>query len=584
MELSKNAQIILERRYLKKDSTGRIIETPEDMFCRVASVVAAAEKKYASPEVAAVWEAKFKKLMTNLEFLPNSPTLLNAGRELGMMSSCFVLPVKDSIQDIYRVLAEAALIHKHGGGTAFSFASIRPEGDRVADLQGVASGPVKLIKAFSEAINYIRQAGVRCGCNSACLPTDHPDILKFIEAKNDANVAPNFATSVTVSDDFIRKVTTGEDYNLINPRTGAITGRLNAKEVLLKIAGSAWQTGDPAITFIDHINESNTTPQLGSFETTDPCGGQLLLPYESSTLGTINLTRMLDCENGSYRIDYPRLAEVVHVAVRFLDDVLDANEYPVPAVAEASLRTRKIGLGIMGFAEMLIKLGIRYDSEQAVEVADELMGFIRNEAYSTSTRLAEERGAFPAYEGSTFEHNGGPPMRNASCLTLTNTGTTSLIANTTCGIHPVFSLVMVRNILDGTRLLDINRHFNEIARKADFFSRQLVTKLLSGISLKDCDDVPEEYRRLFVTTADIGPDWCIRIQAAFQKHTDNAISQTVNFPEEATKEDISELFLKVHELGLKGAAIYRDGSRDTQVLCTGSTCLDLVDKHFGESD
>jgi ribonucleoside-diphosphate reductase alpha chain len=426
MQLSNNAQIILEQRYLKKDGAGRAIETPEDMFSRVASVVAVAEKKYASAEVAAVWEEKFKKLMVNLEFLPNSPTLLNAGRELGMMSSCFVLPVKDSLEDIYRVLAEAALIHKHGGGTAFSLAAIRPEGDKVADVSGAAGGPVKLIKAFSEAINYIRQAGVRCGCNSAALPVDHPDILKFIEAKNDANVAPNFATSVVISDDFVRKVKAGEDYDLINPRNGTATGRLNAKEVFLKTAKSAWQTGDPAVTFIDSINTSNTTPHLGRFETTDPCGGQLLLPYESSTLGTVNLARMTGGEGGNHCIDYPRLAEVVHAAVRFLDDVIDSNQYPVPAVAEASLRTRKIGLGVMGFAEMLIKIGIRYDSEQAAEVADELMGFISSEAYSASAQLARERGAFPAYAGSTFERNGGPPMRNASCLTLTNTGTTSL--------------------------------------------------------------------------------------------------------------------------------------------------------------
>lgn len=584
MNLSDNARIILNRRYLKKDSTGQVVETPEDMFRRVATVVASPEKKYASAKKAADWAEKFYLLMTRLEFLPSSPTLLNAGRNLGLLSPCFVLPVADKFKDIYRVLAEAALIHKHGGGTAFAFANIRPDGDIVSDLLGVAGGPVKLIKVFAEATNYVRQAGVRCGCNSACLPVNHPDIRKFIDAKSDGVSAANFAINIVISDEFIKKVKNGDDYDLVNPRNGAITGRLNARDVFLHIARSAWKTGDPGILCIDRMNESNPTPHLGNFETTDPCGGQLLLPYESSNLGTINLSLMLTREDSRIRIDYTRLAEVVRIAVRFLDNSIDINKYPVPATKKASLKTRKIGLGVMGFAEMLVKLGIRYDSEQALNIAGELMRFIKDETYLASSQLAAERGVFPSYEGSIFQRNKVAQMRNASCLTLTNTGTTSIIANTTSGIHPIFSLVMVRNILDGLRLLDINRQFEETAKNHGFFSRQLVRKLLSGIRLKDCDEVPEGFRHLLVTAADIQPEWFIRIQATFQKNIDNAISQTVNFPKDASVDDIAELFLKAHELGLKGVSIYRDTSRESQVLCMGDAWLDMVEGYFRQVD
>jgi ribonucleoside-diphosphate reductase alpha chain len=578
MNLSRNARLILEKRYLKKDSLGQVSETPEDMFRRVAAVVASAEDNY-QPGQVNDWENRFYQLMTRLEFLPNSPTLLNAGRPLGLLSSCFVLPIVDSLPDIYRVLAEAALIHKYGGGTAFSFANLRPAGDPVGELCGVAGGPVALIDVFSTAINYVRQAGVRCGCNSACLPVNHPDILAFIDAKSDGTSVANFANSILITDEFMEKAKNNEEYDLINPRTGAITDRLNAKEVLLRMAYNAWKTGDPGFTFIDRINEDNTTPNIGNFETTDPCGGQLLFPYESAPLGTINLSLMVTEKDGKCAIDYPHLAEVVHTAVRFLDDVIDVNRYPIKAVEEASLLTRKIGLGVMGFAEMLIKIGIRYNSEQAVTVANELMRFIREEAYSTSMVLATERGVFPAFEGSAFQRQ-GMKMRNASCLTMTNTGTTSIIAGTTCGIHPIFSFAMVRNILDGSRLLDIDRHFKETARAQGFFSRRLVTKLLNGTSLQDCNEIPEDIRSVFITVSDIAPECCIRIQAAFQNNIDNAISQTVNFPKDATVEDISKLLLKAHELRLKGLSVYRDSSRSNQVLCMGGDCLDLVEDHF----
>lgn len=578
MDLSRNARLILEMRYLKRDSACKVSETPEEMFRRVAAVVASAEDNY-QPGKATDWENRFYQLMTRLEFLPNSPTLLNAGRPSGLLSSCFVLPIADSLADIYRVLAEAAVIHKYGGGTAFSFANVRPAGDSVGELCGVAKGPVALIDVFSTAINYVRQAGVRCGCNSACLPVNHPDILAFIEAKSDGTSAANFANSIIITDEFMEKARNNEEYDLINPRNGAVTSRLNAREVLLRMASNAWKTGDPGFTFIDRINEDNTTPNIGYFETTDPCGGQLLFPYESAPLGTINLSLMLTERNGKCAIDYPHLAEVVHTAVRFLDNVIEVNRYPIKAVEEASLMTRKIGLGVMGFAEMLLKMGIRYNSEQAIEVATELMRFIREEAYSTSSVLAAERGVFPAYEGSSFQRR-GMKMRNASCLTMTNTGTTSIIAGTTCGIHPIYSLVMVRNILDGLRLLDIDRYFEETARKRGFFSKRLVKKLLSGTSLQDCNELPEDIRSLFITVSDIAPEWCIRIQAAFQKNMDNAISQTVNFPNDATVEDITKLLFKAHRLRLKGLSVYRDSSRQSQVLCVGGSCLDLAEDYF----
>lgn len=580
MKLSNNARIVLDKRYLKRDESGNVSECPEDMFRRVADFVAIAESGYKASAGVSHWADEFYQMMTGLEFLPNSPTLLNAGRELGLLSSCFVLPVDDSVEDISRAIRDAMLIHQYGGGTGFSFASIRPEDAVICNGHNAAGGPVKLVNVFSEATNYIRQAGVRCGCNSASLPVTHPDILKFIQAKRTGTNSANFAINISLTDDFINKVKSESNYQLINPKNQKIAGELAAKEVLYLITQSAWETGDPGIIFIDRINENNPTPQLGSFETTDSCGGQLLLPYESATLGTINLSLMVSNEFGVAKINYEKLGQLIPKAVRFLDDVLDVNYYPVLEVKKAAEATRKIGLGVMGFAEMLIKLGICYDSQKAVSTADELMTFIRNAVYRSSEQLATERGPFPAYKGSIFDDEGHRPMRNASCITFTNTGTTSIIANTSVGIHPIYSLAMVRNILDGTRLLDINYQFEKVAKEQGFFNSQLIERLIAGKSARNCQEIPEDYRKLLVTARDIEPEWCIRMQAAFQKHTDNAISQTVNFPKEATVDDMAELFLKAHELGLMGVTAYRDASRDLQVLCTGPDCCDVVKKHF----
>ncbi|WP_324665631.1 adenosylcobalamin-dependent ribonucleoside-diphosphate reductase [Dehalococcoides mccartyi] len=580
MKLSQNARIVLEKRYLKRDGDGNIAESPEDMFRRVADTVAAAENAYNPSGKAACMADEFYGMMTGFEFLPNSPTLLNAGRELGLLSSCFVLPVADSVAGVAKAIGEAMVIHQYGGGTGFAFDAIRPEDDPVKSGHKVAGGPVRLVGVFSEAANYIKQAGVRCGCNSASLPVNHPDILKFIRAKDEGSHSANFGINIALTDDFIWKVRRGEDYELVNPRTGRVSGSLSAAEVFYRIARSAWETGDPGIMFIDRINKDNPTPRLGEFITTDPCGGQPLLPYESATLGTINLSGMLLKEDNCCRVDYPRLGGLIAKAVRFLDDVLEVNRYPSAEVEKAAKATRKIGLGFMGFAEMLIKLGIRYDSAEAVSAADELMAFVKEAACQATEELALERGAFPAFAGSIYAQKGAKPRRNATCLTFTNTGTTSIIADTSVGIHPIYSLVMVRNILDGQRLLDINHAFEETARERGFFSPALIEKLLTGESPCNCPEIPEDYRRLLVTARDIQPEWCIRVQAAFQKYTDNAISQTVNFPADASVEDIADLFLKAHELGLKGVTAYRDSSRELQVLCTGGDCRDIARKYF----
>ncbi len=579
IKLTRNARIVLEKRYLKKDRQGNVIETPEDMFRRVAGVIASAELNYNNKADTKYWEDQFYRIMANLEFLPNTPTLLNAGRELGLLSASFVLPVEDSLESIFETLKEAAIVHKYGGGTGFSFSDIRPEKDNIASANGIAGGPVKLINIYSEATGYIRQGGVRYGCNSACLNVNHPDILKFIDAKEDPRSLTNFAISVMIDDGFMKALKENSDYDLIHPRTGYTVTRLKAKLVFDRIVEHSWKTGDPGIVFTDRINESNPTPHLGRFDSTDPCGGQLLLPYESCNLGSINLTRVLKNAGESYEINYEKLLDIIKKAVRFLDNVIDVNRFPLPRIEEMTKKTRKIGLGLMGFADMLIRLGIPYNSEQAVSLADELMAFIKEEVYKASSELAKERGVFPAFKGSIHDAD-SRKMRNASCITFTNTGTVSLIANCSSGIHPIFSMAFVRNILDGEKLLDVHTIFEEMARKKGVFTKEVLEELATGKKLTDIDGIPEKFKRIFVTTGDIDPTWCVKIQAAFQKHADNAISQTVNFPESATRQDIANLFLMAYELGLKGITAYRDGSRKEQVLCTGEEGLKQVREYM----
>ncbi len=582
ISLTENALRVLERRYLKKDKQGQVIETPKEMFHRVAQAIASAELIYNSKTDVKAREKEFYWLMANLEFLPNSPTLMNAGRELGQLSACFVLPVEDSMESIFDAVKYTALIHKSGGGTGFSFSQLRPETDRVGSTGGVASGPVSFMRAFDTATDVIKQGGMRRGANMAILNVDHPDIMKFIEAKSDPNAFTNFNLSVAVTSEFMEAVKAEADYNLVNPHTKE-TKAQNAKEIFDKIVAMAWKTGDPGIVFIDRINQANPTRHLGRIESTNPCGEQPLLPYESCNLGSINLSRMLQTTNGNAEIDYVKLAETVRVAVRFLDNVIDANKFPLPQIEEMTKKTRKIGLGVMGFADMLIRLNIPYDSEEALTLAEKVMAEIQRYATEASKELAQERGVFPAFEGSVYDVPNGFGVRNATRTTIAPTGTLSIIAGCSSGIEPLFALSYVHNILDGAQLVEVNPYFEEVAKREGFYSEELIQQLATGTQLHTLEGVPDHIKRLFVTAHEISPEMHVKMQAAFQKSTHNAVSKTVNFPQEATQEDIAKVYMTAYELELKGLelkelgleerrlkgiTIYRDRSREAQPLST----------------
>jgi len=569
IKLTENALQVLKKRYLQKDNQGNVIETPDEMFRRVAQAIASAELIYNANADIKAREEEFHQLMASLEFLPNSPTLMNAGRELGQLSACFVLPVDDSMDSIFDAVKNTALIHKSGGGTGFSFSRLRPERDRVGSTGGVASGPVSFMRAFDTATDVIKQGGMRRGANMAILNIDHPDIMKFIVAKVDPNAFTNFNFSVAVTTEFMEAVKDGTDYNLINPSTKEVVDKLNAKEVFDQIVDMAWKTGDPGIVFIDRINQDNPTPHLGKIESTNPCGEQPLLPYESCNLGSINLSKMLRTSNGTAEIDYPKLAQTVKITVRFLDNVIDINKFPLPQIEEMTKKSRKIGLGVMGFADMLIHLGIPYNSEEALQVASDIMRFIHEEAQKASVELATERGGFPAFEGSIYDVPDGPQLRNASRTTIAPTGTLSIIVGCSSGIEPLFALSYTRNILDGAQLIEVNPYFEEAARSGGFYSDELMQKLADGTHLSDIDGIPDKTKRLFVTAHEISPEWHVKMQSAFQRFTDNAVSKTVNFPQEATREDIAKVYTLAYQEGLKGITIYRDRSRDAQVLVTG---------------
>jgi ribonucleoside-diphosphate reductase alpha chain len=539
------------------------------MFRRVSRHIASAELVFDSKANVDEWEEKFYGLMTSLEFLPNSPTLMNAGRELGQLSACFVLPIEDSTESIFDAVKYTALIHKSGGGTGFSFSRIRPKQDRVGSTGGVASGPVSFMRAFDCATDVIKQGGMRRGANMGILNIDHPDILDFISSKEDPKAFTNFNISVAITDSFMKAVEKKADYNLVNPHNQEVAGHLNAQDVFNKIVSMAWRTGDPGIIFIDRINQYNSTPNLGKIESTNPCGEQPLLPYESCNLGSINLSRMIKTVNVQAEVDFDKLRETIKLSVRFLDDVIEVNKYPLKQIDEMTHKTRKIGLGIMGFADMLIQLRIPYNSDRALDVAEKVMHFISEEATAESVSLGKTRGVFPAFAGSVYDTQNGPKVRNANRTTIAPTGTLSIIAGCSSGIEPIFALSYFRHILDGEKLVEINPYFETAAKQNQFYSTDLMKRLAEGEKLDKIGEVPAWAKDIFVTSHDIAPECHVKIQAAFQKYTDSAVSKTVNLPNEATADDVQKIYALAYNSGLKGITIYRDRSRETQVLNTG---------------
>jgi ribonucleoside-diphosphate reductase alpha chain len=568
-QIGPNAEVVLEKRYLRKDQAGNPSESIKEMFWRVASSVACEEEKYVDSSCGVDELAReFYDLMTQGRFLPNSPTLMNAGTELGQLAACFVLPVEDSMDGIFDAVKNAAMIHKSGGGTGFSFSRLRPEGSRVGSTGGVASGPISFMKIFNTATEQVKQGGTRRGANMGILRVDHPDILKFIQAKKRESELNNFNISVALTEDFMKAVEKGADYDLIAPHTGRARGRLNAREVFSLLVQNAWESGDPGIVFLDRVNRDNPTPKQGEIESTNPCGEQPLLPYEACNLGSINLSLLVspEAEDG---LDWEELARVVHLSVRFLDNVIDASRYPLDKIAETVRTNRKIGLGVMGWADLLFRLDIPYDSQEALNLGERIMKYIQAESKSASKLLASERGAFPAYEESVFGPLKLGPYRNATTTTIAPTGTLSIIAGCSSGIEPVFALSFTRNVMDGEQLVETNPHFEQALRKTDSLSKVLLGEVAKKGSVQHLEHLPETLRRIFVTSHDIEPNWHLKMQAAFQKHTDNAVSKTVNLAHDATVDDIRNIYWMAYEQGCKGVTVYRDGCKTSQVLCTG---------------
>jgi ribonucleoside-diphosphate reductase alpha chain len=568
LALSKNARTVLERRYLKKDSSGKILETPEQMFRRVARHIARAERQYGDEAHMERMEDLFYKMITEFKFLPNSPTLMNAGRRLGQLAACFVLPVEDSMEGIFDSLKNAALIHKSGGGTGFSFSRLRPKNSRVGTTGGIASGPVSFMKIFNTATEQVKQGGTRRGANMAILRVDHPDITEFVCSKKNSRELNNFNISVGITDAFMKALKEGRTYDLIDPRDGRNAGELRAADVYRIVAHQAWESGDPGVVFLDRVNRDNPTPALGEIESTNPCGEQPLLPMEACNLGSINLAKFVieNEDDDGARIDFEGLKEMVWLGVRFLDNVIDVSRYPLQEIEAMVRGNRKIGLGVMGFADLLFRLKVPYNSERGIEVAEEVMGFIQREAREASRYLAKERGCFENFDKSIFKDMLECRFRNATTTTIAPTGTLSIIAGCSSGIEPLFALSFVRRVMDGDELIEVNPYFENVARERGFYTLDLMDRIARSGSIGEIEDIPEDVRQIFVTAHDISPEWHIRMQAAFQKYTDNAVSKTVNLPRNATMEHVLRVYDLAYELGCKGVTIYRDGSKEKQVL------------------
>ncbi|HZR45178.1 MAG TPA: adenosylcobalamin-dependent ribonucleoside-diphosphate reductase, partial [Candidatus Manganitrophaceae bacterium] len=569
--LSPNALRVLEKRYLAKNKEGKVIETPEALFRRVANNMAQADRYYDPQADVAAVEEEFYQLISQLKFLPNSPTLMNAGRDLQQLSACFVLPVEDSMESIFETVKQAAIIHKTGGGTGFSFSRLRPKDDVVRSTGGVASGPVSFMKVFNHATEAVKQGGTRRGANMGILRVDHPDILEFIECKADTSQITNFNISVAITDRFMEAFEKGEEYDLISPRDKKPAGKLPAKLVMDKIAEQACRTGEPGLFFIDVTNRTNPTPHVADMEATNPCGEQPLLPYESCNLGSLNLELHLKQVDGKYRIDWEALEASIRTSIHFLDNVIDMNRYPIKEIEEITKANRKIGLGVMGFSRMLFKLEIPYNSEEGIEMGQTIMGFIRRIGYDESARLAEKRGVYANWEGSLHQKR-GERVRNSYVTTVAPTGTISMIADTSGGCEPEFSLIWYKNVMGGDHLPYVLDYFIDVAKREGFYSDDLLDKILKNHgSVQGIVQVPARWQRVFVTSHGISPEWHVKMQAAFQASSDSAVSKTINLPSHATAKEVKEAYLLAYRLGCKGITVYRDGARPDQVMNVGES-------------